>query len=992
MKTNITFLILFLFLFSYSGCVEKHYPEFKNQMESSSARGLYEPIFTGQKELLDTLDIANAETFIFSASTKKSAELNTSISDNLMWDENKIIFYKVQGKDGSPQWLYFNPRELRLMPINSKSASNGDMFMPTKDKVSILRAIPFKTRSYTKGRELEIFRFDFILGNNGKIYADKSTRLTFISGNDILPVYHEKTNRIFFLHEETNGHNTLLSMNMTGKDKKTLFSNQNYDIRYLNLSPDGTLVFAANIDGYYKLYEFIADTKIISPYNKKPTQQGETPEVMLGSVFKNGRFVPALYKLPSKYNLKSVLALTKAYNPEINKKRALLAASWIEAGQAKLANIPYFNFGAFYTPRTGVFMKKPVLFSGDFLAEGISRGIFGIFQPLLDIKRNAALSKAAIWRAAIAADALQDEINTRLADAAVLYFETLYAKKMTSLYEKLVSVCEKRLERQENLREKAQALRIEILEAEKILQSHKADREMFKSRLEFLKSRIREVCGISERAEINLSDEEFYFENGQLMPLAQMRQISLLNHPRIKASKSILSEAFYLQQAGPEIRPVAGFTADYGHSRREFSDPVDDYITFSINGRIPFAAGRARQLNKDYWRKILDSMRIEQETQARKLSALLEEAFFDHSSAHKDYVTKLTDMRYYLEELRVARLHKEIPRPNATPDFFADNNAELKYLASIGKIYKTKMDLGITFARLWRQMGLASRLAEETEKYGAEACKKNSISIWLWKSKEIVENERASKNFIRFAKKNNIRRAYLYVPANGELFRDRVITEKVKVFLFDCEQAGIDVWALLGEPEWLGQKDTSQLDAILKKIMLFNESAGKYEPRFKGIKLDIEPHSDKNWADTQKRTELINKYISLLESAKKASSGKLDLWLDCPVKFFSTEHENLLQKISTIADGITLMCYFNHAEKVAENAAAALSKTSLPLEIGLELSEKAPETDTLAKLPPEQFLELTSKLVGELSKNKFFRGISIHDYSASVKYFERSEK
>ena len=72
--------------------------------------------------------------------------------------------------------------------------------------------------------------------------------------------------------------------------------------------------------------------------------------------------------------------------------------------------------------------------------------------------------------------------------------------------------------------------------------------------------------------------------------------------PEMKAARAALSRAFFLDKAGPVIRPELGLAANYGQSRRDFWEAVDDYITLSITGKYPLATWTARRLHKKYWK------------------------------------------------------------------------------------------------------------------------------------------------------------------------------------------------------------------------------------------------------------------------------------------------------------------------------------------------------------------------------------------------------
>lgn len=200
-----------------------------------------------------------------------------------------------------------------------------------------------------------------------------------------------------------------------------------------------------------------------------------------------------------------------------------------------------------------------------------------------------------------------------------------------------------------------------------------------------------------------------------------------------------------------------------------------------------------------------------------------------------------------------------------------------------------------------------------------------------------------------------------------------------------CADADIEVWGLLGEPEWLGQTNADKtkgemaIGRSIDRILNWSE----FNPGFNGVNIDIEPHADPMWdKDLSKRNDLNKKYIALLDVVVKRLSGKLPLCVDCPVKYFKTPHEALLKAIAKRADRLTAMCYSSNVKTVRKWAALCTEVSPVDITIGVELSKKAPASVNWAKMSKEM-IELN---VGQIEKGmkgfERFAGVALHDYQA----------
>jgi hypothetical protein len=255
-------------------------------------------------------------------------------------------------------------------------------------------------------------------------------------------------------------------------------------------------------------------------------------------------------------------------------------------------------------------------------------------------------------------------------------------------------------------------------------------------------------------------------------------------------------------------------------------------------------------------------------------------------------------------------------------------------------------------------------------------------AVWLWNSREVLAGDDSLDAAVNKLRELHARRVYVYLLDQGSLLTDRKPRERFTQFVELCAQRDIETWALLGEPEWIKDDCTQCVATAVGRVRDFNARFGEFEPKIAGIKLDLEPHSLPGWNEGgAARETLETNWIALLQSAHDTAKG-LPLWADLPVKFFQPEQVKLLERAEPLLDGATLMDYFNAEKPITEWADASLRNFGKPLEIGLELSPKAPAGDTLAAWTPDRVLALRGALIEFLAGHDNFAGLALHDYAA----------
>lgn len=405
--------------FLTSGCFQQEYRRFSYRVQAETVRQIYRPMTVGQQALVHAQPhIACGQVLFALAADCNAKRLNRPLSEADLTDETKAVFFipaSLKSVGGNPL-LYFNPRRLsiqKLPPATAAASENvhppsGDLVITAPGRFSMIRSIPIGS----KGEKRCLVRFDFAYDGRGTLKCLRRQPLTDGRHFDYLPEPAVATRQMVFLRRESKGQNRLMNVSLYGDCAQALFKRQDFNVRFTWRYANGQILFSANPEGYYRPYVLKTvlpptgrhQRRLFAPFSygviPKPVGTG----LILANAGRMGDFQPVLVKLPASCDLRTICALVQAQNPQVNRMRALLAAAMIDAGQARLANWPVLNFGILYTPLVGVFLAKPIVTSGDFLAESIARGLIGVVQPLFDFKRNTAMASARYYRAKIAHD------------------------------------------------------------------------------------------------------------------------------------------------------------------------------------------------------------------------------------------------------------------------------------------------------------------------------------------------------------------------------------------------------------------------------------------------------------------------------------------------------------------------------------------------------------------------------------------------------------
>lgn len=970
------YLLAFLLTLSLSACATINTASVTEISDSQFSTELLKPIYLGQQELINNLGATPHEVAVFSINNQQ-VKVGTSNKNNgsSIWNPNKIVFFRINEKGRkTPGIYYFDNRNSHFYRVNDTKQS-GEFLL--------FRFQSVKKSKYAKNHTQKLVGLKFKYNQTGRVAYSGTLPVSGIPGTPYLPVYLRDKGIIFFLSRDSSKTLKLYSLDDKGGKLKRHIANGAGNLARIFTDDGKNLIIESDVKGYQSLFKYDYITGVMTDYDRSESINNFNDKYALSNRFARGVNSPAVIKLPKKLNLNNIRSLVIAQNPEVNLKKAEYAAMLVKAGIAELPSNPYINFEIGTSTVAGLLNNNRGV-----LSRTIANGLVGLVKPILDVKRNKELIQVAKLDAIISKGIIDNEINEKVAQALHLYFELLYYKELDSIWSALLVEYQKRVAYYQKLKREGNSITREILAAKNVLIAAQSEYTHNLRQIGFLERSLKQLTGLPQNTKVALENNSLNYSVTKMGNDKVLHDLALLNHPRLKIVLDQIKRAHHIESVGPDIRRKLNFTADYVFTGNDSRNSIIDNINLGLDGSISTVQKRADRLNSKYWKQIKDSLRIKLGVRSNQVHLQLEEALKDFRAAENDFLAKKANVIYFLERIRVARLYASVDYLNeeefGSP--LAVSTAIIEHLKAVSKLAKVKKDIGVRYINVWRETGRSKLLPEQLKiSNDKRAITQKDRSVWLWKTKDAIKTEASRKKFIELAKFNGVNRVYAYLYSDSRLLDNELHKEQMSLFLSACKREGINVWGLLGEPEWLSSKTAlKDISRGIDRVLNYNKALNSYEPKIAGIKLDIEPHGVKGWdTDINLRNVLNNRYLALLQASKSVLKNRLPLWVDAPVKLFTHEkHNKLKNDVVALTDGITAMAYFDNPKIISAVAIKVLNKSSKPIEIGVEFSSNAPPKDSLYPVKRTDISSVLSSISNPLKSRSNFQGISLHDYTA----------
>lgn len=237
-------------------------------------------------------------------------------------------------------------------------------------------------------------------------------------------------------------------------------------------------------------------------------------------------------------------------------------------------------------------------------------------------------------------------------------------------------------------------------------------------------------------------------------------------------------------------------------------------------------------------------------------------------------------------------------------------------------------------------------------------------SMWVWSAGPPAE-------LVDFATAAGIDRLYVFVTGSP----DRAEKKRLRRLGERASDAGIDLWALAGEPRWaLHQREALRWQRTALDLDVFV-----------GTHLDVEPHALPAWDSDRDR--VVRGYLDLLDRAQAASP--LPLHVDVPFWYGTIPFgpQTLADAVLERVDGVTVMSYRDTATgpnslwAVAEDMLVRGDGAGTPVELAVE-TNPLPDCPhcTFAEEGAAAMYEVVATVDALASDHPSYAGFAVHDY------------
>ena len=936
-------------LLAIVSCTDRGLSEVEQRSDTALARqlnGFSRPLIAGEEGLVAALPMVSVRSQVLQLTTDGARPLTRPLRAEDLCDERYLVLYHdLTGAS----WL--------LDPRTSTVSGVGD-------EVVFCRALPIdhETRLGAFRCTLRLSGDEVQVANHQVSPDDHDCRMpVWVPSRGVV---YEKVGtagrRDLWLADEQ-GARPLLGSSSQGRQPQAL--------------PGGRITFLAEgASGWSRFsYDFSAKPAFLSELPLVSELPLPAEPRLRPAIRKRGDAIePVLLRIPERIDLAEAVALVEAQDPVVNRARALLAVTLVEASQAGLARWPTLAVGLFTTPITGILVDGGGFYTGDYLAEGLSRGVVGLVQPLLDFSRNAHLEAAALERVCVAADAYAEVVQRRCAEAAI---HALSAERHRDLVTRF-TVSERCWRERAGIAARRTAAGYGSssgkADAARGLALASAAVSTHRDLAAYHRNHVMRACGIDQRIAVEVATGAAAWGDVSLPDLQTLVAGALVDRPRLRAARRELTVAFHVEQAGADLRPSLSLQGSYGQTRDSSYSATDDYVSLGLSGELPLAAVKAAGLHRQRSIELATALRAAEEVEAEAVAGEVEMAWLELQRARGEYTAAFEFAATADERLRILGLRAQGIDDDGTAN--AEGLAAARCLQAEARAaaddagWQVAERLAATLAAAGRAAEIAPRIAQITP---AQA-RATRTSTWLWRTGDIQPGGPALASMETAAIDWRVGRIALFMGGGTDPFATPAARAGLDRFAGRCRHRGVALWALLGDPAWFDAAD----DDIRAEVARAAALATVEDPLMQGVELDIEPHAMAGWSDPGQHAVIAARYVRLVAVVRDALPKGIPLWLNAPPQLVTEMGDAL----APYADGVVVLCYAQDAAAVSAAARSAAKAWSKTYSLALELMPTA-EGANLSALGDDALRALMRDLVAAHAGPRF-AGIALHDLSA----------
>lgn len=188
-----------------TGCRTSSFEGFDRDLDTAEVRHLYAPMAASPSGLLETLQDSEKVATIFKLTRGGAERYPVPLPDELYWDEDKAVFFHLksdEATEGPTRWNYFNGRKLRVEALGGSAPTDSDLVWTGEGAFSVYRTIAVTKGGASLSGDLEVYRYDFSLADEGDIEVVDYRRVSRAKGADFQPVILPVSGLVIYVHQE----------------------------------------------------------------------------------------------------------------------------------------------------------------------------------------------------------------------------------------------------------------------------------------------------------------------------------------------------------------------------------------------------------------------------------------------------------------------------------------------------------------------------------------------------------------------------------------------------------------------------------------------------------------------------------------------------------------------------------------------------------------------------------------------------------------------
>jgi len=265
-------------------------------------------------------------------------------------------------------------------------------------------------------------------------------------------------------------------------------------------------------------------------------------------------------------------------------------------------------------------------------------------------------------------------------------------------------------------------------------------------------------------------------------------------------------------------------------------------------------------------------------------------------------------------------------------------------------------------------------------------------SMWIWKTDPVNKGE-VRKDLFAFSEKTAMRTFFLYLGEEPVTQTSPDYQKKLREFLRECHQRGIEVHALQGNPLWALKPYHPKVLAWIGGYLEFNRGHPADE-WMDGVHMDIEPYLTQEWesgdreALKQEFLDLLGQCRQLIDKENAGAQKRFVLGLAIPL--FYTREPQMEERLLKLLDYAALMDYYDSAADIIEQGRPHLEmakQAGVQMIVGVETQDlvemkQGKRRNTFIEEGWEQMERELAKVGKAFGDVPSFNGIAIHYYDS----------